>query len=48
MVRLVYNGIDVPFFASCREISPDERASLRRSLGLSDGPVVGIIARLLT
>lgn len=46
MIRLVHNGVDVPFFAAARSISADERAGLRRSLGLSDGPVVGIIARL--
>ena len=45
-IRLVYNGIDVSFFAGARRINPDERQNLRREIGLTDGPVIGIIARL--
>ncbi|HNQ51516.1 MAG TPA: glycosyltransferase family 4 protein [Candidatus Omnitrophota bacterium] len=46
MIRLVHNGIDVPFFAAARDITADERRALRASIGLADGPVVGLIARL--
>ena len=45
-IRLIYNGIDVSLFAAARNISEDERRIVRRSLGLGDGPVIGIIARL--
>jgi len=45
-IRLVYNGIDVSFFAQAARINPDERQSLRKGLKLTGGPVIGIIARL--
>jgi glycosyltransferase involved in cell wall biosynthesis len=45
-IRLVYNGIDVSLFAAATQVNPDERKSLRRDMGLTDGPVIGIIARL--
>jgi glycosyltransferase involved in cell wall biosynthesis len=45
-IRRVYNGIDVNFFAAASKISSDERRAIRRTIGLTDGPVIGIIARL--
>jgi L-malate glycosyltransferase len=45
-IRLVHNGIDVSFFAETSRISVEERRALRSSLGIGDGPVIGIIARL--
>jgi L-malate glycosyltransferase len=45
-IRLVYNGIDVSFFAEAARIDPEERRSIRREIGLGEGPVIGIIARL--
>ena len=45
-IRLVYNGIDVSFFAAVTQINSDERQAMRREIGLTDGPVIGIIARL--
>ena len=45
-IRLVYNGIDVSSFAAASQINPDERQSLRKEMGLTEGPVIGIVARL--
>ena len=44
IVRLVYNGIDVPKFD--RAFSDDDKNLIRSEYGLKDGPVIGIIARL--
>ncbi|MCU0650782.1 MAG: glycosyltransferase family 4 protein [Candidatus Omnitrophica bacterium] len=45
-IRLVYNGINTEFFAKAANINPDERRAMRDEMGLGDGPVIGIIARL--
>jgi glycosyltransferase involved in cell wall biosynthesis len=42
-VRVVYNGIDPAPFDRC---SPQAVESLRRQLGVTDGPVVGAFSRL--
>ncbi len=42
-IRIVHNGIDVERFGRCTKY--DVR-STKENLGLSDGPVVGIVARL--
>lgn len=42
-IRIVHNGIDVERF---RLKTPDYRLQTKRGLGLGDGPVVGIVARL--
>lgn len=42
-IRLIYNGIDAKRF---REQRTDDREQRKKELGLGDGPVVGIVARL--
>jgi len=42
-VVVVHNGIDFERFAA---VDPEQVASLRRELGLRDGPVVGLFSRL--
>ncbi|MDD5097987.1 MAG: glycosyltransferase family 4 protein [Candidatus Omnitrophica bacterium] len=42
-ITVIHNGIDVDRFRSQK---PEARGQIRLSLGLGDGPVVGIIARL--
>ncbi|MBI4335282.1 MAG: glycosyltransferase family 4 protein [Candidatus Omnitrophica bacterium] len=43
-VRLIHNGIDLKAFSGV--YTPEEKERVKRELGLRDGPVVGIIARL--
>lgn len=43
-IALVHNGIDLEFFN--KAYSKEEKDAIRRTFGLRDGPVVGIIARL--
>lgn len=42
-IRLIHNGIDA---GNLREESSGRRAQIKKELGLGDGPVVGIVARL--
>lgn len=42
-IRVIHNGIDVDRF---RNQKPEHRSQRKNVLGLSDGPVVGIVARL--
>ncbi len=42
-IRVIHNGIDVNIF---RAQSTEHRAQRKKDLGLGDGPVVGIVARL--
>ncbi len=43
-IDLIYSGVDPARFA--KEYSPEEITSIKRSMGLKSGPVVGTIGRL--
>lgn len=43
-IALIHNGIDIEAFK--RSCSEDEKKIIRKGLGLKEGPVVGVIARL--
>ncbi len=45
-IRLVYNGIDLERFVLPANAVSRDKYSLKRGLGLHDGPVIGIIGRL--
>lgn len=42
-IRVIHNGIDLERF---RQRSPAFKSELKKSLGLGEGPVIGVIARL--
>lgn len=44
-VRLIFNGVDTSKFTN--DYSADERQRIKRRLGLKEGPIIGIISRLV-
>lgn len=44
-VRLIFNGVDTSKFTN--DYSVDERQRIKRRLGLKEGPIIGIISRLV-